>query len=169
MPILSPDTLEFISRGPEQTHRVGARLGMLLHGDEVIALEGDLGAGKTVLAQGIGVGWGATVPLISPTFVLIRRHTRPQDAAFLYHIDFYRLEEESEIWALGVEELLGNPDTVCVVEWADRAPDLFTDEYLWVTLRWLDQYRRSLVFRATGTLHQALLDQFRKEIIGHHF
>ncbi len=166
MPILSRDTLEFISRSPDQTRRLGARLGTLLRGGEVIALEGELGAGKTVLAQGIGTGWGAASPLISPTFVLIRQHTRPRDAMRLYHIDFYRLTSTAEVWALGVEELLGAPDAVCVVEWPEKARELFPPEHLWVSLRWLEDYRRSLLFRASGRHHRALLEQFRKELVG---
>ena len=167
MPILSPDSLEFISRNPEQTQRVGARLGAHLEGGEIIALQGHLGAGKTVFAQGIGIGWGATTRLISPTFVLIRRHTRRRDNNYFYHIDLYRLAAPSEVTGLGLEELFGEPENVCVVEWADRAPDIFPPETLWVTLRWVDEYRRSLTFRATGKTHQALLEKLRKEIIGH--
>ncbi|MBN1259858.1 MAG: tRNA (adenosine(37)-N6)-threonylcarbamoyltransferase complex ATPase subunit type 1 TsaE [Anaerolineae bacterium] len=166
MPILSQDTLEFISRNADQTRRLGARLGTLLVGGDVIALEGDLGSGKTVLAQGIGRGWGANTPLISPTFVLMRRHLRLQNNHRLYHIDFYRLEATTEIENLGLEELLGEPDIVCVVEWADRAPHIFPEEHLWVTLRWLDEFRRTLTFRAQGKRHNTLLEQFRKEIIG---
>ena len=167
MPILSPESLEFISRSPKQTQRVGARLGTHLKGGEVIALQGNLGAGKTVFAQGIGIGWGATTQLISPTFILIRRHTRHRDDCYFYHIDLYRLESPVEVEGLGLEELFGEPGNVCVVEWANRAPDIFPEDALWVSLRWMDEYRRSLTFRASGEAHQALLDKFRKEIIGH--
>ena len=166
MPILSPDALEFISRSPEQTHRVGARLGMSLVGGEVVALEGDLGAGKTVFAQGIGMGWGVTTRLISPTFILIRRHTRHQDDLRLYHIDLYRVNSLREAENLGLEEMLGDPKAVCLIEWADRAPDIFPKENLWVHMRWLDEYRRSLTFCASGKRHKALLEVFRKEIAG---
>lgn len=167
MPILSPDSLEFISRSAKQTRRVGARMGALLEGGEIIALRGNLGAGKTVFAQGLGIGWGATTQLLSPTFVLVRRHIRHRDKAYFYHIDLYRLESTPEIESLGLEDYLGEPDAICVVEWADRAPDVFPEETLWVDLRALDEYRRSLTFRATGAAHQALLDKFRKEIVGH--
>lgn len=167
MPILSPESLEFISRSPKQTRRVGARLGGYLAGGEVIALQGTLGTGKTVFAQGLGIGWGATTRLLSPTFILVRRHTRHRDSGYFYHIDLYRLESPSDVVRLGLEELFGDPDAVCVVEWADRAPEIFPEETLWVTLRWMDEYRRSLTFRASGEAHQALLDKFRKEIIGH--
>ncbi len=166
MPILTADTLEFISRNPEQTRRLGARLGHLLHGGEVIALVGELGSGKTVFAQGVGEGWGAFRPLISPTFILIRRHERPHDGTFLYHADLYRLESAAEVEALGLEELMGEPSTVVLVEWADRAPHLFPEDRLWIELRWLDDYRRALTFRAQGERHRALLADFRARLIG---
>ena len=167
MPILSPDAIEFISRSPEQTRRVGARLGMLLDGGDSIALEGNLGAGKTVLAQGIGIGWGATTSLISPTFIIIRRHTRNQDDEYFYHIDLYRIASLAEGEHLGLTELLGDPGAVCVVEWAERATNLFPEERLWVTLRVLDEQRRSLTFRANGDRHRAIQENLRKELAGY--
>ncbi len=166
MPILDVGTVEFISRNSEQTRRVGARLGALLCPGDLVALSGELGAGKTVLAQGIGEGWGATDPLLSPTFVLVRRHSGPQSAVYLYHIDLYRLNTEAGVEGLGLYDFIGAPHAVCLVEWADRAPDLFVDEYLWISLRWLDDYRRALICQAEGARHQELLDQFRKELIG---
>jgi tRNA threonylcarbamoyladenosine biosynthesis protein TsaE len=166
MPILTKDTLEFISRSPEQTCRLGARLGRYLNGGEVIALEGTLGAGKTVFAQGVGMGWGATSRLISPTYVLVRRHERHQDELRLYHIDLYRLNSSAEVEMLGLDELIGNPKVVCLVEWAERHPGLFPMEHLWIHLRMLDEYRRSLVFQAHGNHHQAILDNFRQELLG---
>ncbi len=166
MPILTKDTLEFISRSPEQTLRLGARLGRHLNGGDIVALEGDLGAGKTVLAQGVGMGWGSTSRLVSPTYVLIRRHRRHQDPLVLYHIDLYRLNSMAEIDMLGLDEIIGNIDTVCLVEWPERHAGLFPGERLWIHLRMLDEYRRSLVFQAQGEHHQAILEEFRQEILG---
>jgi tRNA threonylcarbamoyladenosine biosynthesis protein TsaE len=166
MPILTKDTLEFISRSPEQTCRLGARLGRYLNGGEVVALEGGLGAGKTVFAQGVGMGWGSTSRLVSPTYTLVRRHQRHQDSLELFHIDLYRLNSVAEVEMLGLEELLGDTDTVCLVEWPDRHPGLFPKEHLWIQMRMLDEYRRSLMFQAHGKQHQAILDHFRQELLG---
>ncbi|MGC9398772.1 MAG: tRNA (adenosine(37)-N6)-threonylcarbamoyltransferase complex ATPase subunit type 1 TsaE [Anaerolineae bacterium] len=166
MPILEADTLEFISRSMAQTRRLGARLGFLLRGGDVVALEGDLGSGKTVFAQGIGRGWGALSHLLSPTYVLIRRHERSQDKTRLYHIDLYRLNSVEEAIDLGLEEMLGDQTSVCVIEWADRAAEIMPEESLWVTLRWLDEYRRALTFRPGGERHRALLRRYRQEIVG---
>jgi len=98
-PILDERTLEFLSRSPDQTQRLGARLGALLQGGDVICLEGTLGSGKTCLAQGIGRGWGIGQTLISPTFVLVREYSRPDKPLQFYHIDLYRIS--------GAEEALG--------------------------------------------------------------
>jgi len=166
MPILTKDTLEFISRSPEQTCRLGARLGRYLDGSEVVAMEGGLGAGKTVFAQGVGMGWGATSRLVSPTYVLIRPHKRHQDALILYHIDLYRLNSFVEVDVLGLDEILGDPGAVCLVEWPDRHLPLIPGEHLWVHLRVLDEYRRSLVFQARGGHHRAILKNFRQELLG---
>lgn len=166
MPILTKDTLEFISRSPDQTCRLGARLGRYLSGGEIVALEGGLGSGKTVFAQGVGMGWGATTRLVSPTYVLVRRHLRHQDDLLLYHIDLYRLNSVSEVDMLGLDEIMGEPKSICLIEWPDRHPGLLPDEYLWVHLRMLDEYRRSLVFRAHGEQHQGILEEFRQELLG---
>ena len=166
MPILTKDTLEFISRSPEQTCRLGARLGRYLNGGEVLALEGSLGAGKTAFAQGVGMGWGAITRLISPTYVLVRRHHRHRDALELYHMDLFRLSSIDEIDLLGFDEMIGAPDAVVLIEWPERHPALLPPDYLWVNLLILDEYRRSLVFKAYGDRHQAILDHFRQELLG---
>ena len=166
MPILEANALEFISRSPEQTRRIGARLGALLHGGEVIALEGNLGAGKTMFAQGVGLGWGADAHLTSPTFILMRRHTRPADDHYLYHIDLYRLASPVEAAGLGLDEVFDDERSVCLVEWADRAPSLFPEEHFWVSIRWLEEHRRSLIFCASGERYHALLRKLRREILG---
>jgi len=166
MPILTKDTLEFISRSPDQTLRVGARLGRHLNGGDVLALQGDLGSGKTVFAQGVGMGWGASSRLVSPTYVLIRRHRRHQDDLELYHVDLYRLTTAAEVEMLGLEEVIGAPEAISLVEWPERHIGFFPQERLGVHLRILDEYRRSLVFQAQGGRHEALLNQFRQELLG---
>jgi tRNA threonylcarbamoyladenosine biosynthesis protein TsaE len=165
-PILDDRSLEFVSRSPEQTRRLGARLGQLLRGGEVVCLEGPLGAGKTVLAQGIGRGWGAVAPLISPSFVLVREHRRPSGDQRMLHADFYRLEAPDEAWDLGLQDWMGDPLVVIVVEWPERAPDVLPEETLWVRLDFAGEARRRLLFAAQGSLHLALLQEFRRDAFG---
>jgi tRNA threonylcarbamoyladenosine biosynthesis protein TsaE len=165
-PILDEHTLEFVSRSPDQTQRLGARLGALLKGGDVICLEGSLGTGKTCLAQGVGRGWGVSQNLISPTFVLVREYTRPGDGATLYHVDLYRISDAKEALTLGVDELLGNKRAICIVEWAERSRPLIPEEHLWIRLEFTDPVRRTLYFTAQGERHTALLQEFRQAAFG---
>ncbi len=165
MPILDDLTLEFVSGSPHQTHRVGARLGELLRGGELVCLEGELGAGKTCFAQGIGLGWGAGQRLRSPTFTLINEWKRASDSMRLYHIDVYRLGSVAEAQALGLEELWNGAD-VYVIEWPERIAELLPAERLWVRLSVVDDTRRRLVFTACGALWVELLKRFKQAAFG---
>ena len=168
-PILDQHMMEFICLSPDQTQRLGARLGALLRGGDVVCLEGALGSGKTCLAQGIGRGCGVGQALISPTFVLVREYPCPDDAVRLYHVDLYRISGADEAWSLGLDEFLGDAHAICVVEWAERARSLMPSEHLWIRLDFsgrADQTRRSLHFAAQGERHTALLQEFRKIAFG---
>ncbi len=165
-PILDDHSLEFISRGPEQTRRLGARLGQLLQGGEVICLEGPLGAGKTVLAQGIGRGWGTVSMLTSPSFVLVREHRRPASDKRLLHADFYRLGSSAEVWELGLGDWMGDPDAVVLIEWPERALPILPQQRLWVRLEPSSASRRRVLFTAQGEAHLALLQSFRRAAFG---
>ena len=110
--------MEFISRSPEQTRRVGMRLGALLHPGDVICLEGELGTGKTTFVQGIAAGWGSLDSVSSPSFVLVNVYRGPYGQS-LFHLDAYRLEGPDEVWELDLEPMLeGGP---LVVEGAERS------------------------------------------------
>jgi len=165
MPILDERTLEFTSRGPDQTRRLGVRLGELLRGGECICLEGELGAGKTCLAQGIAAGWGVTGPVRSPTFTLIHEFRRLDSPHKFYHADLYRIANSSEAWALGLDDVWVSGG-VCVIEWPEHATSILPPERLWIRLAVLDEMRRMLRFTAQGDRYQALLDDFRRAAFG---
>jgi tRNA threonylcarbamoyladenosine biosynthesis protein TsaE len=165
-PILGENALEFVSRSASQTQRLGARLGALLHGGDILCLAGALGSGKTCLAQGVGRGWGVMQTLLSPSYVLIREYGRPSDYLTLYHVDLYRIGGVDEAAHLGLDEVLGASSAMVVVEWADRARALMPPDHLWITLEYVDPTRRSLRFEAHGDRHLRLLKQFRHEAFG---
>jgi tRNA threonylcarbamoyladenosine biosynthesis protein TsaE len=164
MPILDPKVFEFLSGSPAQTARLGERLGRVLRGGEVICLNGQLGAGKTCFAQGLGRGWGATDDLTSPTFTLIHELRRSQDRARLYHVDLYRVESEREAWLLGLSDLMDATDVV-LIEWPERAPSLLPPDRLWIELEIVDDTRRRLTFTATDDAHQRCVDDLKRAVL----
>ena len=119
-----------LSNGPEQTRDIGRSIGESARAGDVFLLVGPLGAGKTCLTQGIAEGLGVSGYVRSPTFVLT---TQYEGRLRLFHLDLYRIDAPLEAWDLGLDEQLFGED-VCVVEWADRAPDIFPEESLWVSL-----------------------------------
>jgi tRNA threonylcarbamoyladenosine biosynthesis protein TsaE len=163
MPILSPFSLEIISRSPEQTRRVGIRLGSLLASGDVICLIGELGSGKTTLVQGIAAGWGSTDTALSPTFVLVNVYRHPEGGR-LFHLDAYRISGPAEAEDLDLISFMDNGPLV--VEWAERIQEALPKENLWVTLKWVDELQRDLVLTAHGTRYQSMITVLRKQIYG---
>lgn len=86
----------------------------------VVALTGELGAGKTTFVQGFAKGLGIKETIISPTFVLIRQHKLSERKRVLYHIDLYRLVGTIDIHALGIWEIISNPNNLILIEWAEK-------------------------------------------------
>jgi tRNA threonylcarbamoyladenosine biosynthesis protein TsaE len=164
MPILDERSLEFLSHSPEQTRRLGVRLGEMLRGGHLICLDGDLGAGKTTFTQGIARGWGALEPVTSPTFVLVNQYHRA-DAELLFHVDAFRLATPEEAEAMGLDELLAE-GRVVIIEWPHHIEGILPEDRLRVAMSWVDESRRGLRFEAGGAAHQRLLGEFRKAAFG---
>lgn len=144
---------------------MGARLGGLLQAGDVICLSGDMGAGKTVFAAGIGAGWGSRQPLTSPTYSLVHQHIRDADDQRLHHLDCYRLEDAAEAEGIGLDDILDGEGPV-VMEWPERIQDVLPEDRLWVELRILEVTRRNLIFNAQGRRHQAIIAAFRSQTFG---
>lgn len=164
MPILEAQSLEFLSRSPDQTQRIGVRLGELLEPSDLICLAGDLGSGKTTLVQGIARGWGALDPVTSPSYVLINEYRRA-DQARLYHFDAFRLGGVEEAEQLGLDDIFGL-DGPLLIEWPERVAEALPAEKLWITLRWIDELRRGMQFDASGLRYERLLETFRRAAFG---
>ena len=112
-----------ISHSEEETRQIASALGEKAVRGEILALEGDLGAGKTVFAKGFAQGLEYPFPedVVSPTFTLIKEYRGGRLP--LYHFDLYRLEDPSEAEEIGIDEYLFG-DGVCLIEWAERAEEL---------------------------------------------
>lgn len=109
----------------------GAAFASALQAGTVIALCGNLGAGKTHLTKGLVRGLGSTADVTSPTFTLVHEYTDGRLPVF--HFDFYRMDSDSEVLSLGWDEYLDEPGVI-VVEWADRYPQLMPKQTRWLCL-----------------------------------
>lgn len=118
---------------PEDTYQLGRRLGAVLRAGDLVILSGALGAGKTLLAKGIGAGMGVTGTVSSPTFVIARVH-RPQPPATvrLVHVDAYRLDGALELDDLDLDTDLES--AAVVVEWGSGVAERLSDSYLLIEL-----------------------------------
>ena len=109
-----------VTNSPDETLRLGEQWGRGAQPGWVIALTGDLGAGKTQLVKGIAGGLGITSRIQSPTFTLVHEYRKGRLP--LYHIDLYRLDTVEQVFAAGLEDYFRQNDGVTVVEWAERYP-----------------------------------------------
>jgi len=105
------------------TEAIGRSLARHLGPGVVVALYGDLGAGKTVLARGIARGLGIDEPVTSPTFTIVQEYSAPNDLLF-YHLDLYRIGSVDEALAFGIEDFLFAPNAIAAVEWPGKIAPL---------------------------------------------
>jgi tRNA threonylcarbamoyladenosine biosynthesis protein TsaE len=164
MPIVTAMSgdIDIVSHSATQTQRLGARLGALCTGGEIILLGGDLGAGKTVFAKGIAEGLGVSERVTSPTFAIIREYLGRLPLA---HVDLYRLDGSEAAVNTGLEDYL-RADGVTVVEWASRAEGLFGDDHVRVCLRYLSETKRSVRFSPSGQSSRELVGRLRHVAFG---
>ena len=130
------------THSPEETQTIGRQIGETLKAGDVVALVGDLGAGKTCLTQGIarGIGIASQEVVNSPSYTLINEYAGEIP---IYHIDLYRLERRADIIDLGLEEYLEGKG-ICIIEWADRMANLLPANYIQIMLKWVDESTRTI-------------------------
>jgi len=161
-------TLTVKSCSHEETRKVAEQLGRAMRGGEVLALCGDLGAGKTTFVQGLAAGMGVRARVTSPTFILINEY-RAENGLRLVHVDAYRLAEQATLAdaaTFGLTDLLSGADwdehTVLAIEWADRIASILPDDRLYIELAIDPEHPhvRTLRLLATGERSVALLSHF---------
>ncbi len=165
VPILRKGELDIISHSAKQTERLGVRLGQLLQPGDVVALSGDMGAGKTVFSTGIGRGFGSQTPVTSPTYNLVHQHRREADKTILYHLDCYRLSGMMDAESIGLDDILDGSGIV-VIEWAERITEGLPEDYLWIELRVVEETRRNFILEGHGSRYETLIKQFRAAAFG---
>ena len=163
MPILDSHTIEFFSRSPEQTRRIGMRLGSEIKAGDVICLQGNLGAGKTTFVQGLAQGWGSQDSVSSPTFILVNLYRRANGDQ-LFHLDAYRLESMLEAEELDLDSMM--TEGALIIEWPERLDHLIPAERLWINLDHIQEEHREMRFNANGKRYDELLDGMRQSMFG---
>lgn len=144
---------EVTTQSPQETQELGRRLGAQAQLGDLLLLTGALGTGKTTLTQGVAWGLDVNEYAHSPTFVLVHEY---QGRLPLFHLDLYRLDDPREVEELGLDEYLS--EGVCVVEWAEKALELFPAEHLLIELTEVDASRRRLRLTPRGERHGRLLE-----------
>jgi tRNA threonylcarbamoyladenosine biosynthesis protein TsaE len=161
--------LDLISHSPQQTLNVGQHLGQVLQPGDVVLLFGQIGVGKTALTKGIAQGLNVSTAVQSPTFTLVVEH-QGEDASgtpiTLYHLDLYRIDDVGEIDTFGHEEYLDDPNGIVVIEWPERLGAIIPEEHLLITIDYLADTKRKLMFFARGERYHDRIHVFRSEVFG---
>jgi len=151
---------DLISKSSEETLHIGRIIGETLNGGNIVALTGELGAGKTCLTQGIAKGLGVSEEyyVTSPTFTLINEYP---GRIPLYHMDVYRLADSGDLEDMGYEEYFYG-DGVVVIEWAEKVDDILPREALVVHLEYVDASKRMIRISCTFDI-VSLVEMLKKE------
>lgn len=145
---------------PEQTQQMAAAFAACCRPDDVIGLQGTLGAGKTCFVKGFAQGLGIADSVISPTFVLLRRY---EGRLTLYHFDAYRLHGPDEMEGIGCAESFA-AGGVSVVEWADHVAGCLPPEHFLLALRVTGERRRDFTLTAHGARCAGRMDEMRRAL-----
>ena len=146
--------MKFISKGPKETQKIATDLAHKIIKTEkgaVIALEGELGAGKTTFIQGFAKALGVKEKVKSPTFVLMKKYIVPQNTkrkiqnTFLYHLDCYRVVNEKDLKIPEIGEILGETRNIVFVEWAERVSKIIPKKHITVHVDHISENERKII------------------------
>jgi tRNA threonylcarbamoyladenosine biosynthesis protein TsaE len=140
---------------PGATRKLGERIGRMLRAGDVVLLFGELGAGKTMLAQGIGRGMGVRAPIKSSSFVIMNEYDGK--SLRLFHADLYRLEQPEQVAELALDELAARG--VLAVEWPERAIEEMPPEHLIVRMAYDGAKSRTIEIEAHGERYRAIVEK----------
>lgn len=147
----------FITHNYLETQKIAQEFAKKLKGGEVIALYGELGAGKTTFIQGLAKGLGIEKRIISPTFIIVRTYeiklktqssklkATTQYLKFFYHIDLYRVEGQHDIEGLGIEEIVNDPNSIIAIEWAEKLGKLLPKKRVDIYFDYISESKRRII------------------------
>ena len=133
---------KIVTSSEEETLEVAARLAALLPRPAVLTLTGDLGAGKTVFSRGLARALGVQGPISSPTFTIVQEYDIAEGS--LYHMDLYRIHDDDEALAFGIDEFLNDKRAVCLIEWPQRLSWLLDTEVIAVEMNHVSEFEREI-------------------------
>ena len=134
----------FISNSPVETEAIARQIAKELNVGSILALEGELGSGKTQFTKGIVAGLESSAPVTSPTFTII--HEYPGGRLPVYHFDFFRLEDRQSVGRLGLDDYFFG-DGVSVIEWADRFPEFIPEQARWILFELKSENARTITMK----------------------
>lgn len=137
---------EYISNSELDTEEIGAQFASGLRGGTVVAMYGDLGAGKTAFVRGMARGMGLTCRVSSPTFTIVNEYLGERE---LIHFDMYRLTDADELFDIGWEDYL-NRGAVCAVEWSENVQDAFFGDEVVVRIEKLGDSKRKIIIEESA-------------------
>ena len=155
------DTLNLKSHSPEETERLGRALMDLLPDGSVVALRGELGAGKTCLVRGMARALCGNPLVSSPTFTILHEY---EGGRKLHHLDLYRITSPDELIDIGFEDLISDPPAVCVIEWAERAEPCLPKKRVDLTLEHAGGDTRTIQITNARTLPDRWSDTLQSAI-----
>lgn len=161
--------LDLITHSPEQTRRLGMHLGKLVEPGDILLLWGQIGAGKTLLTQGMARGLGVDDYVQSPTFTLAVEHDGKRSDGTpltLYHIDLYRIDGPSDFDTFGYEDYLDDTAGVVVIEWPERLGTEIPEQYLLINIEYVADTKRKLTFYPRGERYTGRVSKLRREVYG---
>ena len=146
----------FLTRSEKGTEKLGEKIGKKILKEKldktakILALEGDLGGGKTTFLKGFAKGLGIREKILSPTFILIRKFSikhRTSNFKHFYHIDCYRIEKEREILNLGFREIIKDPQNIVAIEWADKIKKILPKKVIKIKFKILGKKEREILIK----------------------
>jgi tRNA threonylcarbamoyladenosine biosynthesis protein TsaE len=145
---------KFQTKSEKETEKLGRKLGKRIFREKpskiakVIALEGDLGGGKTTFLKGFAKGLGIREKILSPTFIIFRKfEIRNSKFKNFYHVDCYRIEKEKEILNLGFREIIKDPKNIVAIEWADKIKKILPKKVLKIKFKILGKKEREILIK----------------------
>ena len=133
-----------ITNSEEETEKFAAEFAKNIKLGSIIALHGDLGAGKTVFSRGFARGIGITEPISSPTFTIIQEYPLNSKGNYFYHHDLYRIDNSDAALVFGIDEFLEDENSINLIEWSERISDIMPETTININIKHVNETTREI-------------------------